>query len=114
LSRPETPPGIEDPVFAEAWQAEAFALTVALHEGGLFTWAEWSATLSAELERPSAAKDGSDYYDHWVRALERLLAAKEVAPAADVENLTAAWHRAAEATPHGKPIRLENDPQFVP
>ncbi len=113
MSRPELPPGTDDPVFPEAWQAEAFALTIALHERGVFTWPEWSATLAAELKRPGAATDGSDYYDHWLRALEHLLADKQVAPAVDVENLTAAWHRAAEATPHGKPILLSNDPQFV-
>ena len=27
------------------------------------------------------------------------------------DHLAAAWQRAAHATPHGKPILLENDPQ---
>jgi nitrile hydratase accessory protein len=103
-------PGMDDPVFAEPWQAGAFALVVALHERGLFSWSEWAAALSAEVKNPSAAADGSDYYEHWLRALERLLAAKDITGTPEIDDLTAAWQRAAEATPHGKPILLENDP----
>ncbi|MDQ6433555.1 nitrile hydratase accessory protein [Mesorhizobium sp. LHD-90] len=105
------PPGMDEPVFAEPWQAEAFALVVALHERGLFSWGEWAETLSAEVHRADAALDGHDYYDHWLAALEKLLAKKGVALAEDIETLAAAWERAAHATPHGKPILLENDPE---
>jgi nitrile hydratase accessory protein len=111
LSRREAPPGIDTPVFAEPWQAEAFALTVALHENGLFSWSEWAEALSSEVKKPGAAADGSDYYDHWLAALEKLLASKGAAAKPDVDDLAAAWERAAHATPHGKPILLENDPQ---
>lgn len=99
------------PVFAEPWQAQAFALVVALHERGLFTWSEWAAALSKQVASPGAASDGSDYYQHWLAALEALLAAKGVAGQDTIDALTASWRRAAQATPHGKPIRLENDPQ---
>lgn len=102
---------LDAPVFAEPWQAEAFALTLALHEKGLFTWAEWAETLSAEVKAPDAKADGSDYYDRWLVALEKLLAAKGVTQKPEVDTLAAAWHRAAHATPHGKPISLENDPE---
>lgn len=102
---------IDDPVFAEPWQAEAFAMVLALHEKGLFSWSEWADTLSSELKKPGVAADGSDYYDCWLRALETLLAAKDVASPRDVGSLAAAWQRAAHATPHGKPILLENDPE---
>jgi len=108
---PAPVPGIGDPVFAEPWQAEAFALVVALNERGLFSWAEWADALSREVRSPAAAADGSDYYEHWLKALENLLAAKGVAGASEVDNLAAAWQRAAHATPHGKPILLENDPE---
>lgn len=107
---PPAVPGIDDPVFAEPWQAEAFALVVALHERGLFSWGEWADALSLEVKRPSAAPDGSDYYEHWLRALEKLLAAKGLAGADEIDSLAAAWERAALATPHGRPILLENDP----
>lgn len=105
---PRLPPGADESVFSEPWQAQAFALTVSLHAGGLFTWSEWAAALSAELRREAA--DGHDYYEHWLAALEAIIRGKGIADEATIEALTAAWHRAAEATPHGKPIRLENDP----
>jgi nitrile hydratase accessory protein len=101
----------EAPVFAEPWQAEAFAIVVALHERGLFSWNEWAETLSAEVKSPAAATDGSDYYEHWLKALEKLLSTKGVAGVAEIDALAAAWQRAAHATPHGKPILLENDPE---
>lgn len=115
MSRPEiagnVSEGIDEPVFAEPWQAEAFAMVLALHEKGLFSWSEWADALSAEVKGPGAAADGSDYYDCWLRALEALLAAKDIAPPQHVDTLAAAWQRAAHATPHGKPILLENDPE---
>lgn len=115
MSRPESRarvhvPGLDEPVFAEPWQAEAFALVVALHARGLFTWNEWASALSSEVKLPGAAPDGSDYYDHWLAALEKLLSTKGVAGAAEIDGLAEAWHRAARATPHGKPILLANDP----
>jgi nitrile hydratase accessory protein len=112
LNQHEAQPPGDAPVFAEPWQAEAFAMTLALHERGLFNWAEWAAALSAEVKKPDAAADGSDYYDCWLRALEKLLAAKGVAALPDVDRLADAWQRAAHATPHGKPILPENDPQW--
>ncbi len=103
-------PGIDEPAFAEPWQAQAFAMTVSLHEAGLFSWGEWAEALSAEVKRPDAAADGHDYYELWLAALEKLLAVKGAALPADVDAFAAAWQRAAHATPHGKPILLENDP----
>ncbi|KUM28010.1 nitrile hydratase [Mesorhizobium loti] len=112
MSRPEPrlPDGFDDRVFAEPWQAEAFAMTVALHDNGLFSWSEWAEALSAEVKQRGAASDGHDYYEHWLAALEKLLSRKGVAGKGEVDELAAAWERAAHATPHGKPILLENDP----
>lgn len=117
MSRPEgkgsatsLPAGLDAPVFAEPWQAEAFAMTVALHDKGLFSWSEWADALSAEVKKPGAAADGHGYYEHWLAALENLLASKGLAAKPDVEAMALAWERAAHATPHGKPILLENDP----
>lgn len=101
------------PVFAAPWEAQAFALTLALHERGLFAWTEWAAALAAAIEAAQAAgdrDDGSRYYEHWLAALERLTAAKGIASAEVLENRRVAWDRAAHATPHGAPILLENDP----
>lgn len=99
------------PVFCEPWQAEAFALTVALQDRGILSAAEWAEALGREVHGQNAADDGHDYYGHWLAALEKLLVAKGIATPAAVESLTTAWQRAAHATPHGQPIRLDNDPQ---
>lgn len=103
--------GKDEPPFAEPWQAEAFALTVALHAKGAFTWSEWADALSGEVRAEDAAADGSDYYDRWLSALEALLAKKGLAAPSDTDAVAAAWQRAAHATPHGKPIELANDPR---
>ncbi|WP_339760875.1 nitrile hydratase accessory protein [uncultured Hoeflea sp.] len=103
--------GPDAPVFAEPWQAQAFALAVALHQRGVFTWSEWAAALSKQVASPDAAQDGSDYYQHWLAAIEALLSEKGVAGSQLVTDLSASWQRAAHATPHGQPILLENDPQ---
>jgi len=94
--------------FAEPWEASAFALVVALHERGLFTWTEWAETLSPQLH----AHPDSPYYASWLAALETLVTAKGVATSSEIAGTDAAWRRAAEATPHGQPIMLENDPEF--
>lgn len=105
---PKSPDG--EPVFPEPWAAEAFAITVHLHERGLFTWNEWAETLSRELHKPGRAEDGSDYFDCWVAALSAILVKLGVADADMILDLQQSWQRAAEATPHGKPIELANDP----
>jgi hypothetical protein len=47
----------EGPVFAEPWQAQAFAIAVKLSEKGYFTWNEWPAALADELK--AAAERGA-------------------------------------------------------
>jgi len=98
------------PVFAEPWQAEAFAMTLALHERGVFTWPEWAAALSSHVKAPDAAPDGADYYLHWLAALEDLVATKGICRNTELAGLAEAWRRAAQATPHGHPIHLDSDP----
>ncbi|TDK36800.1 nitrile hydratase accessory protein [Rhizobium deserti] len=99
-----------EPVFPEPWAAEAFAMTVHLHQNGLFGWSEWAAALSSEVHKPGRAQDGSDYFDCWVAALSKLLVDKGLADDTQIRGLQASWQRAAEATPHGQPIQLANDP----
>jgi nitrile hydratase accessory protein len=98
------------PVFAAPWQAQAFALAVQLHAQGLFTWPQWAEALAAEIRAAGAGDDGSRYYEHWVAALEKLVAARGAADASALSARADAWRRAAAATPHGSPITLDNDP----
>jgi nitrile hydratase accessory protein len=106
---PGIPRDAEGPVFREPWEAQAFAMALALHARGLFTWPEWALTLGEEIKRAQAGGDpdtGATYYRHWLAALERLVAAKGVADPATLERYRAAWDHAADRTPHGQPIEL--------
>ena len=100
------------PVFAEPWQAEAFALAVALSEQGYFSWKEWAAALGEEL-KASAARgepdDGSHYYNCWLAALERLVTQKQLSTLGTLRATKEAWADAYRRTPHGKPVELRDD-----
>jgi nitrile hydratase accessory protein len=106
---PTIPCDAEGPVFREPWEAQAFAMTLALHERGLFTWPQWAATLSDEIKRAQAAGDpdtGETYYHHWLNALERIVSEQGVTDATTLHKYEHAWEHAAHRTPHGEPIEL--------
>lgn len=97
------------PVFAEPWQAQAFALAVRLSAEGHFTWKEWAATLADELQAAAdrgEPDDGSRYYEHWLAALERLVTAKGLADRAALVTRKHDWAAAYQNTPHGRPVEL--------
>ena len=97
--------------FAKPWEAQAFAMALALHERGLFTWTEWAATLADEIKAAQSAGDpdsGTTYYRHWLSALERLVAEKKIAGDDALARYREAWRHAAQRTPHGTPITLDD------
>lgn len=96
------PRPFEDPPFDEPWQAQAFGLTVALNEAGVFDWPSWAQALSAQLNT------GAPYWQAWLCALETILADSAIALPDDVAELARRWQDAAHATPHGQPILLAN------
>jgi len=109
----DLPPGFprddSGPVFAAPWQAQAFAMTVQLHEQGCFTWREWAECLADEIAAARSRGDpdlGDSYYDHWLAALEKLVAAKGLVASADLAARKTAWGKAARETSHGHPIVL--------
>ena len=106
---PQLPRDDGGPVFAEPWQAQAFALAVKLSELGHFTWKEWAGALAEELKSAAdrgEADDGSRYYEHWLAALERLVTAKGLSDPAAMLARKEAWANAYRHTPHGKPVEL--------
>ena len=106
---PGIPRDADGPVFREPWEAQAFAMALALHARGVFTWPEWAAALAEEIKRAQAAGDpdtGETYYRHWLANLERLIAVKGVTTAHDLHRYRDAWDHAADRTPHGQPIEL--------
>ena len=113
---PGVPRSPEGPVFREPWEAQAFAMALALRERGLFSWSEWTAVLGEEIKRAQAHGDpdtGETYYRHWLAALERIVAEKGVTEAATLVRCRGAWQRAAERTPHGSTIVLSAE-DFAP
>lgn len=98
----------EGPVFDEPWQAQAFALTVRLHEAGHFTWPEWVACLSKTIAagKEDEAAGRLSYYDHWLAALETIVADKGLASLDELGARKSAWREAHEHTPHGEPVVL--------
>lgn len=110
---PQLPRDDEGPVFAEPWQAQAFALAVKLSEQGHFTWKEWAAALADELQAAvdrGEPDDGSRYYQHWLATLERLVEAKGLSNPAEMLARKEAWADAYRHTPHGKPVVLRPEP----
>jgi nitrile hydratase accessory protein len=106
---PALPRDSEGPVFKAPWEAQAFAMTVSLHARGVFTWREWADALARELAAPAARgepDDGSHYYEHWLAALEKLVAGKKLVAEQEMGRRVEEWDAAARATPHGKPVEL--------
>ena len=109
-SLPELPRDDGGPVFAEPWQAQAFALAVRLSEQGHFTWTEWTEALGAQLKAAAdrgEPDDGSRYYEHWLAALESLVTQKRLTDSGTLDERKEAWTQAYRATPHGQPVKLD-------
>jgi nitrile hydratase accessory protein len=111
-SLPRLPADTSGPVFDEPWQAQAFALAVQLHSAGAFSWGDWAAALAAELKAADMRgepDDGSHYYEHWLKALERLVADRGLASPNALAQRKTAWAEAYRRTPHGRPVELLAD-----
>ena len=106
---PALPRDEAGPVFNEPWEAQAFALAVRLSESGYFSWSQWAEALAQEIE---AARQGGDpdlgdtYYQHWLKALERICTDTGLVGQAALQQRKALWRRAYLNTPHGQPVTL--------
>ena len=111
-SLPGIPLDSGEPVFREPWEAQAFAMALALHERGVFTWREWATALAEQIRSAQAAGDpdlGTTYYRHWLAALEKLVTVKGIASPEALTRYRDAWDHAADRTPHGTPIELSGE-----
>jgi len=99
----------DGPVFRAPWEARAFAITVTMHERGVFTWPEWAEALSSAIKRAEAVSgvdNGERYYEHWLAALEEIVTQKQVCTTGVLHKRREDWRESARLTPHGQPIEL--------
>ena len=94
-----------DAPFQAPWQAQLFALTVALNEAWHFTWPDWASAFGPRVQTVEADR----YWEVWSEALVAFLEERGIAAASEVQAMTERWQAAARATPHGRPIELGAD-----
>ena len=72
-------------VFSAPWEVRAFAIAVSLSESGAFKWSEFRERLIEEVARSDASQSADStetadrYYEHFLRALERVIEEKGIA-----------------------------------
>ena len=74
-------------VFAAPWESRAFGVALALHDAGRIDWEDFRQSLIHEVGEWEAAhpsREGWNYYECWLRALERVVSGKGLAGAGDL------------------------------
>ena len=87
-------------VFEAPWESRLFGLTHALCDAGQFTWGDFQRALIAAIaawEREAAPGTPYRYYERWLAALERILAAQALVARAELDEM----ERALAVRPHG-------------
>jgi len=97
-----------DPVFEEAWQAQALAMADCLVRAGTFSATDWAGALGRAVRAQEDTTQG--YYRAVLAALETLLDTGGTLPAPEVTRRRDAWAAAFETTPHGHPVDLKESP----
>ncbi len=120
LDGPAAPPRSNgELVFETPWESRIFGITMALHDAGHFAWDEFRQLLIEEIarwERDSAQHPEArwSYYGRWHAALERLLGAKGLCAAAEIESRSLELaarppghdHEPPAAATHSRPARV--------
>lgn len=99
----------EAPAFSEPWQAQAFALAVALQDAGVIDRAQWTKAFSeaiAAAEASGGVIDAERYHRLWVETLEALSVAQAGLSPRRIGETQEAWAQAYRRTPHGQPVEL--------
>jgi len=97
-------------VFAAPWESRAFGVALALHESGRMDWEDFRQSLIGEIAAWEAAHpsgEGWNYYECWLRSLERVVSGRGLIDAGDLRARQAelaarpAGHDHDEAGGHG-------------
>ena len=99
----------ERPGFAVPWHAEAYAMVQVLMKSGVINPTTWPIRFG-EVLRAHPVDHGEDennaYFEALVTAMSEALLETGALEGPLLEGRIAAWRRAYEETPHGKPVRL--------
>ena len=98
-----------DPVFDEAWQAQALAMADNLVKSGLFSVDDWSNALGQALKESADRADVDSqqtYYLCVLKTLEKLIADHSGIDATMMVSKRQDWQQAYLSTPHGEPVTL--------
>ena len=102
-----------DPIFDEAWQAQALAMADSLVKSGLFSANDWSNALGQSLKESANRADIDSqltYYQSVLKTLEQLIEDHSEIDAALMDSKRQDWEKAYLNTPHGQPVTLDEKP----
>ena len=80
--------GVDERMFSEPWELRAFAMAVAAYHNGKYEWSEFQLSLIQAIKQWEGGGAGEpwSYYEHWLTALESVLADNGVLSDADVDH----------------------------
>lgn len=82
--------GADDRMFNEPWELRAFAMAVAAYHNGKYEWSEFQLSLVQAIKQweQGGADAPWSYYEHWLTALETVLAESGVLSDAAIDART--------------------------
>ena len=106
-------PGPGQRAFDQPWELRAFAMAVAAYHNGQYEWSEFQLSLIEAIKQWEQGDSGEpwSYYEHWLTALETVLAGSGALSEAALDERT----RAVLGTPrnanhheaHGEPVAID-------
>ncbi len=82
--------GVDERLLNEPWELRAFAMAVAAYHDGKYEWSEFQLSLIQAIKQWEEGSAGEpwSYYEHWVTALETVLAENGVLSDAALDERT--------------------------
>jgi nitrile hydratase accessory protein len=77
--------------FEHPWELRAFAMAVAAYHNGNYEWSEFQLSLIEAIQGWEEDEDGTNpwsYYEHWLTALENVLAGQGLLSGAALDEQT--------------------------
>jgi nitrile hydratase accessory protein len=107
IDGPAAPPRANgELVFAEPWQSRAFGMAVTLYDAGAFAWPQFQAALATRIaawEADPPSGECWNYYQHWLGALEDVLASDGTVGADEIHHRAAALAERPAGHDHREP-----------